>query len=188
MSDTSRDPADLHPLLRERWAWMAEEWGKLYPGGHKPFLTATFRGPIDQGIALRNGSSKAPFGFSLHNFKPAYAFDVAFLGTDGKADWSFPLFERMGFIGEKTGLEWGGRWPNLVDGPHFQLPMTISMAKEGRVPEMPELLGRDTRRKIVLMREGRMLNVVDMEEDDDVVVRYSQSRRRVYVDVRKEGS
>ena len=188
MSDTSRDPADLHPLLRERWSWMEEEWKRAYPDAPKPFLTATYRGPDDQGKALREGKSKAPFGYSLHNFKPAYAFDVAFLGDDGKADWSFPLFERMGFMGERAGLEWGGRWPNLVDGPHFQLPMTVAMAKAGEVPEMPELLGRDTRRKIVVMREGRVITAVDMQEDDDLVVRYSQSRKRVYVDVRKEGS
>lgn len=188
MSDTSRDPKDMHPALRERWEWMESEWLKLYPDLPKPFITATYRGPQDQAKALREGRSRTPFGFSLHNFMPSYAFDIAFKKDDGTLDWSFTPFEKMGLLGEKVGLEWGGRWPNLVDGPHFQLPMDIADAKKRQVPELPPILGRDERRKIVVMRDGHMLTVVPVGDEDDVVVRYSQSRKRIYVDVRKEGA
>lgn len=186
--DTSRDPAHLHPLLRERWEWMAQEWPKRHPTLPKPFLTATYRGPVDQGKALSEGKSRTPFGQSLHNFKPAYAFDVAFPGIGrGALDWSPHLFQKWGELGEKVGLEWGGRWPELVDGPHLQLPMTVDMARKGEVPALPELEGPDTRRKVVFMRDGRTLVAIAMQDDDDVVVRYSEKRNRTYVDVRKEG-
>lgn len=41
---------------------------------------------------------------------------------NGKAWWAAPLavWERMGEIGEKHGLKWGGRW-KTPDSPHFEL-------------------------------------------------------------------
>jgi peptidoglycan L-alanyl-D-glutamate endopeptidase CwlK len=32
------------------------------------------------------------------------------------------LFEKVGAIGKKLGLEWGGGWTSIKDRPHFQLP------------------------------------------------------------------
>ena len=41
---------------------------------------------------------------------------------DGKYWWNAPreVWERMGEIGEKNGLQWGGRWKDLEDCPHFE--------------------------------------------------------------------
>ena len=40
------------------------------------------------------------------------------------------LFNRVGAIGKKLGLEWGGDWKSPVDLPHFQLPDWGSTAKK----------------------------------------------------------
>jgi len=41
---------------------------------------------------------------------------------EGKPWWAAPeeVWERMGTIGEKHGLAWGGRWKN-TDNPHFEM-------------------------------------------------------------------
>jgi len=36
--------------------------------------------------------------------------------------WDIPEYAKVGPIGESLGLEWGGRWQNFPDYPHFQLP------------------------------------------------------------------
>ena len=42
---------------------------------------------------------------------------------DGKAAWppaDDPRWEVLGRIGEECGLEWGGRWKDFLDLPHYQ--------------------------------------------------------------------
>jgi peptidoglycan L-alanyl-D-glutamate endopeptidase CwlK len=187
MSDTSRDPALLQPQLQAAWQYAKAEWANRHPDLPQPILTATYRGPRDQERAFRNGKSKAKFGQSMHNFKPAYAFDVAFLDSEGRADWSFHLFEKMADILEALGLEWGGRWPGLVDGPHFQLPMTLDDARYGRIPETPAI---DALKKpgepwmLVVMRKGDVEYKALIGDGEHVAKRVDPARRRVYVDVR----
>lgn len=42
---------------------------------------------------------------------------------DNKYWWNAPkeVWERMGEIGEKFGLKWGGRWKDFQDCPHFEI-------------------------------------------------------------------
>jgi len=170
---------------------MFEAWDILYPDLPRPFLTATFRGPVDQEKAFDEGRSRAKFGESLHNFRPALAFDVAFKNERGGLDWSFDLFEKMAVLGDQVGLEWGGRWQGLVDGPHFQVPVKASEVAKGvgipKLPSHPSLPGQDGWR-LVIMRDGAPLKIIEMLEAEDVVMRYSAEKRRVYVDLRKEST
>ena len=190
MADTSRNPSDMHPLLLGRWDYMVRRWVEKHPDLPVPFLTATYRGPIDQLASYAGGASKAMFGQSLHNFKPCFAFDVAFLSPLGGVDWSFHLFEKMAVFGDECGLEWGGRWPGLVDGPHFQLPMTIEDAKAGRFPFLKPIPGAveidGGGWKVVVLTHGVVRETYEIDGADDVVVRYSAGRKRVYLDVKKE--
>jgi peptidoglycan LD-endopeptidase CwlK len=195
VSDTSRDPSLLEPQLRERWLFMQRKWADLYPGLPTPFLTCTHRGQEDQERAFREGRSKAHFGHSLHNFLPAYAFDIAFRGPLG-LDWTMNLFKLMADIGEPLGLEWGGRWKDLVDGPHFQLPMTWQQARDGLVPKLPLLPGSvpvppvpsprdiDEPWKLVLF-DGHEERVVIIPESPNVATRYDAARKRVYVTIQR---
>jgi peptidoglycan L-alanyl-D-glutamate endopeptidase CwlK len=59
-------------------------------------------------------------GRSWHNFRLAY--DIAIFDARGRyvedgSDWRY---QRAGEIGERVGLEWGGRW-SKPDASHFQV-------------------------------------------------------------------
>jgi hypothetical protein len=58
-------------------------------------------------------------GYSFHNF--GVAFDVGlFRGRAYVEEGSG--YTSVGHLGERTGLEWGGRWRGFQDNPHFQYP------------------------------------------------------------------
>lgn len=50
------------------------------------------------------------------------ALDLAPM-KDGKIWWTAPIevWERMGELGESEGLQWGGRFKDVKDTPHFQI-------------------------------------------------------------------
>ena len=59
------------------------------------------------------------YPFSLHCW--GVAFDIAVI-INKEANWEPKYYNIIGPLGESLGLEWGGRWKNFVDRPHFQLP------------------------------------------------------------------
>lgn len=190
MADTSRDPADLHLYLQEAWDYLRAQWERENPDGLYVALSATYRGPEDQQEAYESNLGP-PYGQSFHNFHPAYAFDVFF--HDGQsADWSFQNFQRFGEMAEAIGLEWGGRWRSLVDGPHIQLGgMTLKDAAAGIVRNKPEIPGAPLAEPeenwlIVVMDGSEVLTAVEVPPDHAIFTRVSSSRRRFYVDVRPD--
>ena len=50
------------------------------------------------------------------------AFDIYRNDGEGAYNDSDGFFSKVGAIGVKIGLEWGGNWTSPVDKPHFQLP------------------------------------------------------------------
>ena len=56
-------------------------------------------------------------GYSYHNY--GLALDVVEI-QDGVPVWNNPQWEKIGRIGEERGFEWGGRWKDIIDKPHFQ--------------------------------------------------------------------
>lgn len=135
----SRDEKDLHTLLLERWQHMQKTWKEKHVDKAQPFLTCTYRSPEEQAKLVASGKSRAQPGQSLHNYKPALAFDVAFAKADGSLDWNPATFTLWGELAESLGLEWGGRWAGFFDGPHVQLPMTWQDAKAGKIPRLEPL-------------------------------------------------
>jgi len=80
-------------------------------------------------------------GYSYHNY--GLAFDVAVLDR-GTLSWidgvdvndnDISDYEEIGNLGERLGLEWGGRW-KFADMPHFQLSfgLTINDLLAGKKP------------------------------------------------------
>lgn len=85
-------------------------------------ITSGFRSCEAQNALYAQGRTKggsivtnAKCGESLHNY--GVAFDVAF---DSKTPYVGP-WDKVGAIGKRLGLEWGGEWTGFVDRPHFQL-------------------------------------------------------------------
>jgi len=191
VSDTSRDPTLLEPQLQRLWEWAEAEWTRLNPTGPKVFLTATHRGPVDQERAFREGKSRARFGESLHNFRPAFAFDVAFLKNDGALDWNLATFARFADLLKPHGLEWGGDWGpkhGIVDGPHHQLPMTLAQAADNRPPLLPSVIANPpaTERLLVVEDANGDRHIHPIPAGHDVLLRAAIDRDRVYVTIRPE--
>ena len=104
-------------------------------------VTDSFRSFDDQNKLYCQGRSKDEFciknkipttgnkvtrqkgGCSKHNY--GEAFDVYFTTSNG-IDLNTTMTEEIAKIAEDLGLEWGGRWPEFVDSPHFQSPGTLS--------------------------------------------------------------
>ena len=76
------------------------------------------KGRITSGniVTYADGSSYS----SMHQW--GVAFDV--IRNDGKGAYydNDGWFSKVGAIGKRLGLEWGGDWVSPVDKPHFQLP------------------------------------------------------------------
>lgn len=65
-------------------------------------------------------------GSSWHNFGVAYDLTL-FSGKNPV--WESPKYARAGEIGEELGLRWGGRFKSLVDRPHFERPLGLTLAQ-----------------------------------------------------------
>lgn len=114
--------AEAHPLLQ-----------KVMNEAIKDFdftVIEAYRGKAEQDEAYRKGTTKAMWGQSAHNYKPALAVDC----VPYPLDWNdVAAFEKMGKAVMATAkrlgisLRWGGDWdfnPRTNDGwdkPHFEL-------------------------------------------------------------------
>lgn len=76
--------------------------------------------------------TNAPGGHSYHNY--GLAFDVCVIDR-GTLNWvegvdvndnDITDYEELGAIGERLGLQWGGRW-KFADMPHFQLTFGLTI-------------------------------------------------------------
>lgn len=99
-------------------------------------VTSGFRSNADQDKLYAKGRTapgtivtNAKGGQSLHNY--GVAFDVCFATkTPYEGNWAL-----LGKLGESLGLEWGGRWEEFPDRPHFQLMQgyTLTDFQKGKV-------------------------------------------------------
>ncbi|WP_374275036.1 M15 family metallopeptidase [Brevundimonas sp.] len=85
-------------------------------------VTEGLRTPERQRVLVKAGASRTLNSRHL----TGHAVDVAAL-VEGKVRWDWPLYPRIaGAVREaaaKRGVAivWGGDWPRLRDGPHFEL-------------------------------------------------------------------
>jgi hypothetical protein len=113
----------MHPWLRERVEAAVADWRASAAEGDTIRIVESVRSlATQQGYYLR-GKSRADGvdRYSLHQFAPALAADVAVL-RDGKYVTSAAdgAWQRWGAAAKAHGLEWGGDWRGLVDAPHVQ--------------------------------------------------------------------
>jgi D-alanyl-D-alanine dipeptidase len=66
-------------------------------------------------------------GSSWHNFGLAY--DLTLFQGDKNPVWEHPAYDLAGKIGKDLGLRWGGEFKTLVDRPHFERPIGLSLAE-----------------------------------------------------------
>ena len=130
---SSRSVWDLHPLLRERIAALAQA---ADGDGWELLITCTYRSAAEQDKLYAQGRTESGRivtnlrgGESKHNHEEppgtpcSLACDCAPM-VGGKVDWNprtEPRWQRMGEFGEQCGLVWGGNFRRLRDMPHFEL-------------------------------------------------------------------
>jgi peptidoglycan L-alanyl-D-glutamate endopeptidase CwlK len=78
--------------------------------------------------------TKAPPGSSWHNY--GLAIDLGLFQNGVYLDEKKPalaevLYNQIGNIAEKHGIEWAGNWKNFPEGPHFQVTFGLTL-KEAR--------------------------------------------------------
>lgn len=125
----ARDINLLHPGLRPKADELIRQTKAV---GIDIIITQTLRTKEEQDELYAQGRTKpgnivtnARYPQSLHCW--GVAFDIApvkDLDGDGKLDafYDSPDWQKIGVIGERLGLVWGGRWKSFPDRPHFELP------------------------------------------------------------------
>jgi peptidoglycan L-alanyl-D-glutamate endopeptidase CwlK len=89
-------------------------------------ITEGLRTPARQAALVRAGASRTLKSRHL----TGHAVDVAAL-VEGKVRWDWPLYPRIAeavkaaAAEQGTAIVWGGDWPTLRDGPHFELARTV---------------------------------------------------------------
>jgi len=78
--------------------------------------------------------TKAPPGSSWHNY--GLAIDLGLFQNGVYLDEKKPaladtLYNHIGNIAEKLGIEWAGNWKSFPEGPHFQVTFGLTL-KEAR--------------------------------------------------------
>ncbi len=133
-----RDINLLHPDLQPKVKKLIE---LCKAKGIEIIISQTWRTQAEQDALYAQGRTKAgqivtnvKYPNSMHCW--GLAFDFAVI-ISGKASWIAAHFDRVGPLGESLGLEWGGRWQNFPDRPHFQMPgHTVSeLIKKYGTPE-----------------------------------------------------
>lgn len=121
-----RDIKKCHPELQEKAMLLIEECRKA---GLIIELGECMRTIAEQDKLYAQGRT-APGEIVTYargrNYSSMHQWGVAFdiIRNDGKGAYndSNGWFKKVGAIGIKIGLEWGGDWISPVDKPHFQLP------------------------------------------------------------------
>lgn len=89
-------------------------------------VTEGLRTPVRQAALVRAGASRTLNSRHL----TGHAIDIAAL-VDGKVRWDWPLYPRIAEAFKRAAaargvrIIWGGDWPHLRDGPHFELDRKV---------------------------------------------------------------
>ncbi len=89
-------------------------------------VTEGLRTPERQAVLMRAGASRTKRSRHL----TGHAVDVAAM-VDGQVRWDWPLYPRIAAafkaaaVRQGTPIVWGGDWPSLRDGPHFELDRKV---------------------------------------------------------------
>lgn len=135
------DIKNLHPKLQELSQKMIQ---KCKEKGIDIIITQGYRTKTYQDQLYAQGRTKpgkivtnCRGGESPHCY--GLAFDICII-EKGKCDWSVKnnKWYLVGVIGEKLGLEWGGRWTKFIDLPHYQymFGLTIKDLQKGKKPPL----------------------------------------------------
>lgn len=137
---SSQTLATLHPDVRERFAaFLLEANALAETKGLRYVAICGTRTWEEQAKLYAQGRTapgkivtKAPPGFSFHNFGLAVDFgvfrDKKYLdGSEPKT--ASAMHKAAGALASEHGLRWGGSFKSIVDEPHFELDTQLSLSQ-----------------------------------------------------------
>ncbi len=130
------DLESLHPYFRDR---VLELVRQCKIRGVELAIVETYRTPTKQTEYRKMGRryTRSNAGYSKHQY--GLAVDVVPM-VDGIPQWrNMKLWRKVGPIGERLGLRWGGRWRRLFDPGHFEWTggMMAADLVRGKLPAVP---------------------------------------------------
>jgi hypothetical protein len=126
----------LHPYFRDQ---ISELILQCKAKGITLAVVETYRTPSKQNEYRSMGKkyTRSSGGYSKHQY--GLAVDVVPI-VDAKAEWhNTTLWKKVGTIGERLGLRWGGRWNNPYDPGHFEWTGGLNSFQlaQGVCPKIP---------------------------------------------------
>lgn len=137
-SRTLENIATLHPKAQP-WAvafMEAVESSGILPAGWAAKIISGHRTWAEQNELYAIGRTKeknrkkvtdARGGQSNHNF--GIAWDIGIFDAKGKYLRESPYYAKLGPVGIKIGLKWGGKWKTFTDRPHYEVPVGLTLAQ-----------------------------------------------------------
>jgi hypothetical protein len=143
---------DCCPELRAAWPLILADFESCFPGWTLK-ITCSHRTPEEQFALFKQGRSVnsktgvweivepqkvvthvdglTPETMSMHNYYPAFAFDVVVVTPGKDMTWNDKLdqWQILPTLAKRYGLVNGGAWRTLKDWPHFE---TKKKPKEGK--------------------------------------------------------
>jgi LAS superfamily LD-carboxypeptidase LdcB len=117
---------ELHPeLVKRLQAFLNEAW----QNDLHVFIFEGARSFERQNQLFQAGQvTKAAAGKSFHNY--GLAADIVFYGPQKKPSWDAKQdWQKLGKLGEKHGLTWGGRFQSIKDFSHFEYHPGLGIEK-----------------------------------------------------------
>jgi peptidoglycan L-alanyl-D-glutamate endopeptidase CwlK len=111
----------IHPDLRRVFDRALQETPNDFA------ITSGLRTLDEQRAMVESGASQTMNSAHL----TGYAVDVAYFDAQGRIIWDWPIYEKNAATIQRIAAEdgvpiqWGGDWPTLRDGPHFELHRDI---------------------------------------------------------------
>lgn len=175
MIEMTRDLNELHPKVKELAIKLLEECKKQ---GMNIGISETYRSVERQDYLYAQGRTRpgAIVTYTRGSQRQSYhqwrlAFDV-YNNVRG-AEYDSNILKRVGAIGMKLGLEWGGSWSGFYDTPHFQYTFGLSIKElnAGKRPPQDEESKQDNtqleevdeyKKAIEYFLEQKIINSVQM--------------------------
>lgn len=111
------DLQSLHPYFRDKVLELIRQ-SKLK--GIELAIVETYRTPTKQNEYKAKGRKYTRVGPGQSKHQYGLAVDVVPV-INGKPQWrNIALWRKIGPIGERLGMQWGGRWRRLFDPGHFE--------------------------------------------------------------------
>lgn len=175
-----RDTELLHPRLKELVYKLQAECEK---SGLKIGIGECLRTVAEQDSLYAKGrtqkgsivtNAKGSSYSSMHQW--GVAFDFYRNDKKGAYENGDGFFEKVGKIGKKLGLEWGGDWKSIKDLPHFQLPDWGSTPKKLKLTyKTPENFFKTWEDDAMTQEEQRKFNAL-VEQ----VEKLTKEKERIY--------